>query len=333
YGVIALITPWNYPLSLTMWTIVPALLPGNTLVFKTSEYSTKVGEKIDKLLNGVLPGGVLNTVFGGDDPGKELVKSDIDKLFFTGSVGAGKDIMKNIGIKPLALELGGKDAFIVCEDADIDLAVRGAVWGSMGNCGQVCSAVERIYVNRKISGDFIKKLVEETKKIEKGRDVGNMVNEEQFKKAEEHVKDAVSKGAKVLCGGEGEDLFFEPTVLTDVSRDMKVMSEETFGPVVPVIVVENDEEAINLSNDSKFGLGASIWTRNIERGREIGGKLEVGMIWINDVNLPYEGGDYWGGFKESGLANSESKIMQCLKKKSFIIYRVKEKRVWWYPYE
>ena len=332
FGVIGLITPWNYPLSLPIWTIVPALLAGNTIIFKPSEYSTEADKKINELLNKVLPDGVFNTVLGGDELGKELVKSEIDKLFFTGSVKAGKDIMKNIGIKPVSLELGGKDAFIVCEDADIDLTVKGLLWGATGNCGQVCVAAERVYVNKKIAEKFVKNLVKEAKGLKKGKDIGDMINEVQIKKVESHIKDAVSKGAKILCGGKGEGLFFEPTVLTNVSKEMKIMTEETFGSVIPVIVVESDEEAISFANNSKFGLGATIWSKDIERGRKIGKKLNVGMIWINDINLPFEGGDYWGGTKESGLVSSESKVMQCLKKKSFIIYKGKEKRGWWYPY-
>lgn len=332
HGVIGIIMPWNYPFSLPLWTIVPALLAGNTLVFKPSELTPEVGKKIHGLLNQVLPEGVFNTVLGGEKAGKELVKSGIDKLFFTGSVEAGKDIMKNIGIKPLAMELGGKDALIVLEDADLGLAVKGAVWGAMNNSGQVCSSAERIYVDEKIAAEFTKRVVEEVNKLRKGKDVSSLVSREQFQKVQGHIRDAVSKGARVLCGGKGSGLFFEPTVLTGLKPGMKVLTEETFGPVLPIVKFRSEEEAVRMANDSRYGLGVTIWTRDPERGKKVGDRIDAGMVWINDVNIPFDGGDYWGGIKESGLTNTESKIMQCLKKKAFMVHSGKGKRDWWFPY-
>jgi acyl-CoA reductase-like NAD-dependent aldehyde dehydrogenase len=293
------------------------------------------GQRINKAINHIFPKGVFNTIYGNETVGKILVKSDIDKLFFTGSVEAGKDIIKNIGIKPVALELGGKDSAIVCKDADMDLAIKGIVWGAINNAGQVCTSTEKVYVDAGIAEEFIKKIVKEVKSLRKGIDFGPLVNESQLKKVEDHVKEALSKSAKALCGGNkiaGKGFFFEPTVLINVKEDMKIMSEETFGPIIPIKAVKNEEEAIELTNNSKYGLGATIWTKAIEKGKAIGDKINVGTVWINDVNLPFAGGDYWGGIKSSGLRNSESKLMQCLKAKNFITYSGKEKRAWWYPY-
>ncbi len=335
YGVIGLITPWNYPLSLPMWTIVPALLTGNTMVFKPSENSILVGQKIDELINKIFPKGVFNTVYGDAEVGKLLVKSDIDKLFFTGSVEAGKDIIKNIGLKPVALELGGKDSAIVCEDADLSLAVKGVVWGAINNAGQVCTSTEKVYVHEKIADEFIREVVEEVKRLRAGIDYGPLISKEQLTKVESHVKEAIAKGAEVLVGGKRigkKGFFFEPTVLINVDENMKIMCEETFGPIIPIKVVKSEDEAIELTNRSEYGLGVTIWTNNIEKGKQLGNKIDVGMVWINEVNLPLPGGDYWGGMKKSGLRCSESKLMQCLRAKAFIIYSGREKRDWWYPY-
>ncbi len=335
HGVIGLITPWNYPLSLSMWTIVPALLTGNTIVYKPSEYSVLIGQKINEILNETFPKGVFNTIYGDSEVGKILVKSDIDKLFFTGSVEAGKHIIKNIGLKPVALELGGKDSAIVCKDADLELVVKGIVWGALNNAGQVCTSTEKVYVFEEIADKFIKKVVEEVKKLRKGIDFGPLINKEQLNKVEKQVKGAISEGAKILTGGnkiEGKGFFFEPTVLVNVKEEMKIMCEETFGPIIPIKTVKNEEEAIKLTNNSKYGLGATIWTKDIEKGKKMGERINVGMVWINDVNLPFSGGDYWGGTKLSGLRCSESKLMQCLKAKTFVSYSGTEKRDWWYPY-
>ena len=334
-GVIGLITPWNYPLSLSMWTIIPAFLTGNSIVYKPSENSVLIGQKINEVINKIFPKGVFNTIYGDSEIGKILVKSDIDKLFFTGSVEAGKHIIENIGLKPVALELGGKDSAIVCKDANIELAVKGIVWGALNNAGQVCTSVEKVCVSEEIADEFINKVFEEVKKLRKGIDFGPLINNEQLNKVEKQVKEAISKGAKILIGGkaiQGKGFFFEPTVLVNVKEEMKIMLEETFGPIIPIKTVKNIDEAIELTNNSKYGLGVTIWTNDIEKGKEIGEKISVGMVWINDVNLPISGGDYWGGTKLSGLRCSESKLMQCLKVKTFVSYSGKEKRDWWYPY-
>jgi acyl-CoA reductase-like NAD-dependent aldehyde dehydrogenase len=319
-----------------MWFIVPALLTGNTVVFKPSEHAQEVSKRLNELLIKVFPEGIIITVFGDSKAGKELVKSDIDKLFFTGSVEAGYDIQRNIGIKPCDMELGGKDSAIVCSDTDMDLAVKGVVWGAINNCGQVCNSTERVYVHEKIAKEFTERLVSEVRKLRVGKDFGPLVNKQQLDKVEAHVKNAVSGGAKILVGGKRIDrdgYFIEPTVLANVNEDMDIMRNETFGPVIPIKSVKSEEEAVKLANESNFGLGVVIWTKDLKKGKKLGDKINVGMVWINDANVPFSGGDYWGGVKESGLRSSQSKIMQFVKAKSFITYSGKDEREWWYPYK
>lgn len=335
HGLVGLITPWNYPLSLPMWTIVPALLAGNTMIFKPSEESSLVGGKIDDIINDIFPEGVFNTIYGDAIVGRILVKSNLDKLFFTGSLKAGLSILKNVGFKPIVLELGGKDASIICNDANITLAAKGVVWGALNNAGQVCSSIEKVYVHNSIADSFLSALIKEVKKVRLGIDLGPLRSNRQLLIIENHVKDALKKGARILIGGKKKNClgyFYEPTVLVNVTEKMKIMREETFGPVIPVKVMENNDEAIEQINMSKYGLGVVIWTNNISTGERIGAQLNVGMVWINEVNLPYYGGDFWGGTKMSGMRTSESKLFQCVRAKSYVSCCNKKKREWWYPY-
>lgn len=175
------------------------------------------------------------------------------------------------------------------------MAVKGVVWGAINNAGQVCTSTEKVYVHEKISKEFIEKVVKEVKKLRPEKDFGPLIDEEQLKKVEEHVKEAVSKGADILIGGKiinRKGFFFEPTVLVNVSEDMKIIKEETFGPVLPIKTVKSDEEAIELTNNSNYGLGATIWSKNIGKAKKLGEQIQVGMIWINEVNVPFSGGDY-----------------------------------------
>ena len=333
YGVIGLITPWNYPCCLSFWTIVPALLSGNTIVYKPSEYSSFVGRMIFDIIDEVLPPNVFNIILGSENIGKHLVRSDIDKLFFTGSVKAGHDIVKNIGIKPYSLELGGKDAFLVCKDADIEMSTGAAAWGAFTNAGQVCTSLERCYVHEDILDEFLNLLTQKVSNLTIGEDIQPLISNKQLKKVQSHLDDANEKGCKVLTGGKRADMkgyFFEPTILIDVNHSMKIMNEETFGPILPIMTFTNEEEAVDLANDSKYGLSACIWTKDIERGIELCKKIKVGMALINEINFALDGGDYWGGIKESGNKSSESKLMQCLMAKSYIVHSGTEKRSRWY---
>jgi acyl-CoA reductase-like NAD-dependent aldehyde dehydrogenase len=316
-GTVGIITPWNFPFSLPVWSFAPNILIGNTMVFKPSELTSLIGIELVKIFNKHLPKDVLNIVIGEDETGKALVASDVDMIAFVGSQNAGKNIMKNSAEKlhKLVLELGGKDPAIVCEDADLDVAVEGIADGSFRNCGQVCCSIEKVYVVKDIFDEFVKKAVERTKEIKVGNgldsgvDIGPLISKGQLENFESHIKDAVNKGAKILCGGnriKSKGYFFEPTVLADVNNTMKIMAEETFGPAMPIQAVEDVDEAVKLSNDTVFGLGASVWSKDIEKAKKITRKLEAGSVGINKTvgsnsEIP------WGGVKQSGLGRMLSK--------------------------
>ncbi len=313
-GIVAAITPWNYPLELPLVSIVPALLAGNTVLFKASEHSSLVGIEFFNLLKQLeeegLPKNVIQLVVGGKETGKEIVKQDIDLVSFTGSLRAGKQIMKDSAEKlhKIILELGGKDPAIVLKDADLEETAKGIVRGATINTGQVCCSIERIYIQKEIFEQLTKKIVEKAKavSIDKGNDnadIGPLIREFQLKTVEDHIEDAKKKGAHILTGGkrlEGKGYFFLPTVLTNLTNDMKVMKEETFGPIIPLVSFETIEEAIEKANNTKYGLTASIWTKDKEKAKQIAKKLVVGTVVINSSG-GYKIGCPWGGAKQSGI--------------------------------
>ena len=316
-GVAGLITPWNYPYSTSLQKIIPALLTGNTVVFKPSELSTFCGLKIDKLFKKInLPKNVFNTITGGPQTGKYLVQSGVNMISFTGSTAAGKDIAQNAGqdLKKVVLELGGSDPFIVFEDADLDEAVAGAVAGRFENCGQICIAAKRIFVHQKIYSQFLEKFTEKAQALRVGNpldsqtQMGPLVSKGQLRVLEIQVKDAISRGAQLLCGGKklpGKGYFYAPTVLTGLTDDMLVAREETFGPVACIFSFENTEEALNLANNTNYGLGASVWTKDKRKIKFITENIASGMISVNswgthDLECPF------GGVKESGLGRELS---------------------------
>lgn len=308
-GVVAVISPWNYPYQLALIPVISALIAGNTVVLKPSEATAYTGILIEKTLEkGGFPEGVVQVVQGGRETGEALVDSKPDKIFFTGSVATGKRIMSKAAehLIPIELELGGKDPMLVFEDANIERAVNGALWGGFSNSGQTCMAVERVYVQEKVFHEFVKLAVEKTRKLRQGpggADIGSMTTKLQKKIVEEHIKDALEKGATLCIGGlPKEDNFIPPTILTNVSMDMRIMVEETFGPVLPIVSFKTEEEAITKANNSTFGLNASVWSRDMIKARRVASKLESGSVCINDVivsvanmNLPF------GGVKQSGM--------------------------------
>lgn len=303
-GVVAVISPWNYPLQVPLENIIPALLTGNTVVFKPSETTPLSGLKIMELFRKAgLPKNAVNLVVGGDETGKQLVKSDVDMVAFVGSAAAGKNIMKSSADKlhRLCLELGGKDPAIVCSDADISKAASGIASMAFKNCGQICCSIERVYVAKGIAGKFIRKAVEEAGRFKPRENLGPLVNRQQYRNFDSHIKDAVKKGAKILCGGKpAGGLFYEPAVLVNVKDSMKIMKDETFGPALPIMVVKSEAEAIKKANSSRFGLTASVWTKDIKKGTRYSKKLDAGSVGINT----HGGGGYktpWGGWKESGF--------------------------------
>jgi len=318
-GVVGAIGPWNYPVGLLAWKVAPALIAGCTVVAKPASYTPLSAIKtFGCFVEAGISAGVLNLVTGsGSVVGDELVKNPIaKKIAFTGETDTGKEIMSKAGVnlKRLSLELGGSCPLIVCEDADLESAVKGGVYRSFRNMGQVCNSINRIYVDKAVVSKFIEMFVEETKKLKLGNgleepeiDLGPMITGEQREHTKRHIKDAINKGARVLCGGKepaGEKFksgfFFEPTVLTGVNHTMLIMQEETFGPVAPIMVVNDTEEAIKLANDTKYGLVSYVYTKDLKRAISIAESLECGTVDINNVSggeVPYP----YGGWKESGL--------------------------------
>jgi succinate-semialdehyde dehydrogenase/glutarate-semialdehyde dehydrogenase len=317
-GVAAVIAPWNYPVELLAWKIAPALAAGCTVVAKpASAAPIAASEMIRALHDAGLPPGTINLVLGpGRTVGAELVENPISrKIAFTGETETGRWIMEKAAhhIKRVSLELGGQSPMIVCRDADLEKAVAAAVRRAFSNMGQICISVNRIYVAEEIAEVFIKKFVERTRSLRIGNgldpdvELGPMFSEEVRQKTRDHIADAVSKGARVLYGGhepDGEEFargyFFLPTVLVDVDHSMRVMREETFGPVAPIMRFQTIDEAIALANDSPYGLAAYVFTRDLTTAFYVAERLEAGGVGVN-INDVTELQAPFGGWKESGL--------------------------------
>ena len=305
-GVCAVISPWNYPLAMANWLIIPSLVAGNSVVFKPSEETPLIAQEYVDLFNKVLPKDLLQIIHGDEKQGKALVNSDVNLIAFTGSKDAGKDIMKNAssGLKRLIMELGGKDPLIVLKDANIDSAARFAVASSFENAGQMCTSTERIFVDISIAEIFENKVIQHVKNYKVGSwdeesDIGPIINKKQRDMILSQIDDAVEKGAKIIFGEkQNKEGFILPTVLTNVTNDMKIFQDETFGPVVSISYFETNEEAILKANNSEFGLGAVIYGK--EGVEEIAQELEAGMLGINQ-GLGSAGDTPWVGSKQSGF--------------------------------
>ena len=346
FGVVLAITPWNYPLGLPLPIVAAAIAAGNTVVLKPAPSTTLVGLRIGALARRAeLPAGVVNVVAVDDALAPALVEDPrVGKIVFTGSVATGKKVMaaaaKNL--TPVVLELGGKDPAIVCRDADLDRAVPGIVWGAFMNAGQTCASIERVYVERPVAEPFLARVVEETLRLRAGEgptDLGPLTLERQRKIVEQHVADARNKGARVLTGGEavpGPGFFYPPTVLADVDHTMTVMREETFGPVLPIMVVDSLDDAIRFANDSNYGLTASGWTRSRETARRLQRELQAGVVTINDGLSSFgEPGAPWGGIKQSGIGRTHGRIglREMVQPKYVSLDRSRGPELWWYPYD
>jgi succinate-semialdehyde dehydrogenase/glutarate-semialdehyde dehydrogenase len=347
-GVVLVITPWNYPFSISLIGVATALAAGNTVVLKPAPATTLVGLELGELIRQAgLPAGVVNVVATDDAVAQSLVEdSRVDKIVFTGSVETGKRIMaaaaKNL--TPVVLELGGKDPAVVCRDADLTRAARGIVWGAFFNCGQTCASVERVYVESPVADAFLAAVVEETRKLRVGDpatsevDVGPLTLERQRRIVEEHVADAVAKGARVLLGGvrpDGPGYYYPPTVLAGCDHRMRVMQEETFGPVLPVMTVGSVNEAIRLANDSRYGLTASGWTRDPQTARRLQRELEAGAVTINDCVYSFgEPAAPWGGVKHSGIgrAHGLAGLREMVQVKYVSWDGSRRDPLWWFPY-
>jgi len=311
-GVVAAITPWNFPAAMITRKIAPALAAGCTAVIKPAEQTPLTAFKIVELaVQAGFPKGVINIVTGDAQAIGQAWLSDrrVRKLTFTGSTEVGKLLMRGSAetVKKVSLELGGHAPVIVMDDADLDKAVSGVISAKFRNAGQTCVCSNRVYVHESIEKDFTAKLVEKTQQLkvgnglEEGVDIGPLIDEAAVSKVKSHIEDAVQKGAKVATGGRVvEDLYFEPTILTNVNEEMLCMTEETFGPLAPVATFKTEEEAIARANDSDYGLAAYVFTENITRGIRISEALEYGIIGLND-GLPSVPQAPFGGFKQSGL--------------------------------
>ncbi|MGI0022035.1 MAG: NAD-dependent succinate-semialdehyde dehydrogenase [Nitrososphaeraceae archaeon] len=317
-GVIASIMPWNFPYWQALRFAAPSLMAGNTIVLKPASATMQCGIEIEKtILGSGASEGVFNTVIGKSQIAEMLIDSNIDGVTFTGSIEIGAKVAQRATsrLKKCVLELGGSDPFIVLDDADIQKAAEGAIKGRFLNCGQSCVASKRFIVLRKIANEFIESFVEKTEKLRVGdpmsdnTDIGPLSSMKSLDNIDSMVKDAISNGAELLTGGErigSIGAFYKPTVIKNVSPKMRVSKEETFGPVAPIMIVEDEAEAISAANNSEFGLGGSIWTRDLDRAQKLSMEMECGIVTVNnmvasDPRVPF------GGIKHSGFGRELSR--------------------------
>ncbi len=349
-GVVGVIAPWNYPWSIPFGEVAIALMAGNGVVLKPASLTPLLGEAIRRVFEkGGLPEGLVRVVHGGGAVGDALARSSVGKVFFTGSVAVGRKVGEVCAqrLKGSVLELGGKDPMIVCADADLDNAISGAVWGGFANAGQTCSGIERVYVMREVADRFVEGVAREAGKLRLGdpmqweTEIGPMTSDDQYGIVRELLDDAIDSGATLLGGGPTEvaglsGKFVAPAVLTGVTHRMRIMKEEVFGPLLPIVVVESEQEAIDLANDSEFGLGASVWTKDRQRGERIARRIESGMVWINDHSFSHGTCQCsWGGVKDSGVGRSHSKFgfYECVNIKLNAWEAGMARDLWWHPYD
>ena len=318
-GVVGIITPWNAPISLALGPLVSALYTGNTLVLKPSPYTPLATLKLGELLNQVFPRGVANVLAGGDALGAWMTEHEsIDKISFTGSVATGKKVLASAAqtLKRVTLELGGNDAAIVMDDVDPKAIAKKIFFASFVNSGQVCMAIKRIYAHESIYDALCEALRAEAAKanvgngLDEGTELGPLQNKMQYDKVVDLIEDTKRSGATFLCGGEipkGPGYFLPPTLVTNIDDDSRLVREEQFGPIVPILKFSDVEEALRRANDTRYGLSGSIWTQDVTRGAELAARLEVGTAWVNQHRatsafVPF------GGAKESGLGRTYSSL-------------------------
>ena len=346
YGVIGAICPWNYPFVLPMDLVAAALYSGNSVIVKPSEYTPFTALEIVTLCRAAgLPDGLVQVLPGDGTTGDALAGGGADKIVFIGSSAAGRKVAMRAAetLTPVALELGGKDAAIVLEDADLDRAANGIVFGAFFNAGQTCLSVERVNAVAQVHDELVAKIAELAGKLRCGTegeyDIGPMTTPAQLRVVEDQLEDALLRGARVVMGGsrveDGSNVFF-PTVLVDVNSSMKIMWEETFGPLLPIVKVKSEEEALRMVNANPFGLAASVWTEDRERGEDLGEKLRVGTVSVNDVlshyavpGLPVGGSGESGYGRRRGVAGLE----ELTRTRAVIVHRTGLSReLWWFPY-
>jgi len=353
YGVIGIISPWNYPFAIPFSEVVMGLLAGNAVILKTATNTQLVGKQIEACVRAAdLPDGLFSFInISGDVAGDAFIDSGIDKLFFTGSVSVGKKLMSKAAetLTPLNLELGGNDAMLVCEDADLDRATSGAVWAGLSNCGQSCAGVERVYVHESVYEPFMERLKEKVKALRVGRDsdynvdMGAMTTKNQIEKVRAHLEDALDRGAVIVAQSEcpprdSPGNFLPATVIAEVNHEMLVMQEETFGPVLAVMKVKNMEEAICLANDSIYGLTGSVWSGNGKTAGQIARRIRAGVITVNDHLVSHGMAETpWGGLKASGFGRTHGRIgFNEMTQPQVVVHDIlafAKKNLWWHPYD
>jgi acyl-CoA reductase-like NAD-dependent aldehyde dehydrogenase len=349
YGVIGIISPWNYPFSIPASETMAALVAGNAVVLKPSELTPLIALQLQTLLrDSGVPDDIFQVLPGEGGTGSALVQSEIDKLVFTGSVATGRRIAQLAAerLLPVVLELGGKDPMLVLDDADVDVASSAAVWGAFVNCGQTCLSVERCYVHASLYPRLVEACAEKTRKLRVGNgldgatDVGPMIDERQVRIVETDIEDARERGARLVAGGvrlrELGPNFFAPTVLADVHHGMRVMREETFGPVLPIASFADDREAVRFANESEYGLAASIWTRDRARGERLARQIQAGTVMVNDAVSCFSISEApHGGVKSTGLGRTHGRwgLEEMVRVKyldSDLLPR--RKKPWWFGY-
>lgn len=347
-GVVAAIIPWNYPLLLLVWKLAPALAAGNTVVIKPATYTTWVSLGFASLFDH-LPAGVVNIIAGsGKDVGDYLVTHpDIKMVAFTGSTVVGQQIMRKAAedVKHIHLELGGKDPLIVCADAPVEVAAKAAVWGGFLNAGQVCTSIERVYVDQQIYQPFLEKVVEITQKLVIGpgidpkSEVTPMIRPSEREKVHRQVDAAIAEGATLHCGGQipanlPSGFYYAPTVLSGTKESMEIMREETFGPVLPVVPVDSFEQALELANQSQYGLGATLFTHDARIVKRYMEEIEAGNVWVNDPLIDNLAGPF-GGMKRSGIGRElGSEGLEEFLETKHIHWEIEGgPKSWWFPWD
>ena len=317
-GVIGSIMPWNFPYWQALRFAAPCLMAGNVIVMKPSRVTMQTGIEIEKAFTeSGIPDGIFQTVVGSVESANHLIDSDVNAVTFTGSTDAGAKVGQRaaMNLKKCVLELGGSDPFIVLDDAIIEKAAEGAVKGRFINCGQSCVASKRFFVSKNIAKDFIELFIKKASQLKVGdptlieTDIGPLSSKGSLETISGIVEDAKEKGAEILLGGseiDGKGYFYQPTILTNVKPNMRIATEETFGPVAPITIVENESEAVRLANDTEFGLGASIWTKDLAKAEKISRQIESGIVSVNNVvisdpRIPF------GGIKHSGFGRELSR--------------------------
>jgi acyl-CoA reductase-like NAD-dependent aldehyde dehydrogenase len=350
-GPTLIISPWNFPFIIATYDVFSALSGGNTVILRPSSSTPFTGLMLGELLaEAGLPPGVFNIINCKIPQAEEMVSHpDIKSVMFTGSVSTGKRIMElaSRNVTNLSLELGGKDPMVVCADADIERAARGAVWAGFMNCGQSCGSIERVYAAEEIAEEFTHRVVDLTQKIKVGNpfdpgvEMGPMVTLSQLKTVKDHIQDALDKGARIECGGNNKTnlpgYFINPTVLSGVDHTMRIMTEETFGPTLPIMTFPDPEEAVRLANDSSLGLTASVWTRSKKTAEWMAERIEAGSITVNDHMFSFiEPAAIWGGIKQTGMGRSHGPFgLQELVNIKFVSFDFlnRKKQLWWFPYD